>query len=347
MGEIKISEMIEADSVNKDDLIMIVQNGLNKKVKAEKIGTGRNATGDTLPIGSIMPYPKTTSPENWLVCDGSAVSRTTYSELFNVIGEDFGAGDGSTTFNLPNIKGKTVVGLDTSDTDFNVIGKTIGEKTHKLTVEELAKHKHYVVGNYMGTSGDNHTPQFTQKSYDWLDTQNDINAYTGGDKPHNNLQPSIVQNYIIKAKQSSGVVATVVDNLDSTSSTDALSANQGKNLNDKITGTVLYENTKGTTENITLNDLIENYRYFEIESYVGFAGANVYNNTGKLPLASKTRIHINSIFVGAGGELQVYNKRVSISGNQLTVISDRCLNNSGMTEGSYTYITKIVGYEKI
>ena len=88
-------------------------------------------------------------------------------------------------------KGRVPVGVDISQDEFNEIEKTGGEKTHKLTVEELAKHKHYVVGNYMGTSGDNHTPQFTQKSYDWIATQNDINAYTGGDKPHNNLQPYI------------------------------------------------------------------------------------------------------------------------------------------------------------
>lgn len=65
----------------------------------EEINGG--VTGDTLPIGSVVSYSKSKAPTNWLICDGSAVSRTTYSELFKVIGIIYGEGDGSTTFNLP------------------------------------------------------------------------------------------------------------------------------------------------------------------------------------------------------------------------------------------------------
>ena len=88
-------------------------------------------------------------------------------------------------------QGRVPVGVDISQDEFNGVEKTGGEKTHKLTVEELAKHKHRVVGNYEGTSGDKHTPQFTYKGYDWIDTQDDENVYAGGDQPHNNLQPYI------------------------------------------------------------------------------------------------------------------------------------------------------------
>lgn len=196
---------------------------------ADPTGQG-GVTGDTVPIGSITSYATSTAPENWLVCDGSEVSRTEYAELFNVIGEDFGAGDGSTTFNLPNIKGRTIVGLDTNDTDFNVIGKTLGEKTHKLTVAEMPSHKHNdgVTNNFFGQTGG-------QTSCIVLQDKSQGTTYaTGGDQPHNNIQPSFVGCYIIKAKQSAGVVATVVDNLESESETDALSAKQGKVLNKKI-----------------------------------------------------------------------------------------------------------------
>ena len=141
------------DYTNEDKAKLIPTGGTTGQVLAKKSDAdndvewvnqtgGGSATGDTLPVGSIMPYPKATAPENWLICDGSAISRTDYSELFNAIGTTFGEGDGSTTFNLPNIKGRTIVGLDTDDTDFNTIGKTLGEKTHTLTVAEMPEHNH-------------------------------------------------------------------------------------------------------------------------------------------------------------------------------------------------------------
>ena len=61
---------------------------------------GGAVTGDTLPIGSMLPYGNVNPPAGWLVCDGSAVSRTTYADLFSVIGTNYGEGDGTTTFNL-------------------------------------------------------------------------------------------------------------------------------------------------------------------------------------------------------------------------------------------------------
>ena len=84
--------------------------------------------GDTLPIGVILPLSSDTIPEGYLLCDGSEISRTTYATLFGVIGTTYGSGDGSTTFNLPNLKGKVPVGLNSSDTDFDTIGGTGGGK---------------------------------------------------------------------------------------------------------------------------------------------------------------------------------------------------------------------------
>lgn len=88
---------------------------------------------ESLPIGAIIPYPSKSIPEGFLECNGQAVSRTKYINLFNILETAFGSGDGSTTFNLPNIKGKTLVGLDSDDSDFNAIGKT-GRRKNTYTI---------------------------------------------------------------------------------------------------------------------------------------------------------------------------------------------------------------------
>ncbi len=83
-----------------------------------------------------------TPPIGYLVCDGTAVSRTTYASLFSVISTAYGIGNGTTTFNLPNIKGNVVVGRDSGQTEFDVLGETGGAKTHSLSVAEMPAHTH-------------------------------------------------------------------------------------------------------------------------------------------------------------------------------------------------------------
>lgn len=199
--------------------------------------------GDTLPIGAMVPYPSNTIPDNWLLCDGSAISRTTYSLLFSVLGTSHGSGDGSTTFNLPNIKGKTIVGRDSADTDFDTISETRGGKTHGHTVNVGGTKAKW---NNTATGGTLPSVSFTA-SYNGLSQDNGYNIEAGiaTNNTDSSIQPSIVENYIIKAKQSVGLIATVKDNLTSTSPTDALSANQGKVLNEKYTRHIMTAATSG------------------------------------------------------------------------------------------------------
>lgn len=68
---------------------------------------------DLIPPGAMMPYAGSTAPDGWLLCDGTAYSRATYANLFAAISTTFGSGNGSTTFNLPNTKGRTLVGAGT------------------------------------------------------------------------------------------------------------------------------------------------------------------------------------------------------------------------------------------
>ena len=147
-------------------------------MKIRKIANySTEVSSDSLPIGSIISFSSNSIPSNYLLCNGSAVSRKQYKQLFDIIGITYGAGDGSTTFNLPDLKGKVITGLNSEDEDFNILGKIGGEKTHKLKIEELP------IASFKasGSSGD------------W--------TFVGvsSTKPHNNLQPYIVTNYIIKA----------------------------------------------------------------------------------------------------------------------------------------------------
>jgi microcystin-dependent protein len=161
-----------------------------------------NGVGASLPVGSITQFAGSTAPSGFLICDGSAVSRTTFESLFNVLGVAYGEGDGSTTFNLPNLKGKIPVGYDGNDTDFNTLGNTGGEKEHTLTTNELPSHSHRQLYASNPTSG-SWGRDISGVNYNVISSP--INFYngifsgeTGENQAHNIMQPYVVVNYIIK-----------------------------------------------------------------------------------------------------------------------------------------------------
>jgi len=97
----------------------------------------------SIPVGGLTQYAGATSPSvNYAICDGAAVNRTTYATLFARIGTTYGSGDGTTTFNLPNVKGKVIAGRDSAQTEFDTVGETGGAKTHTLTSAEIPAHSH-------------------------------------------------------------------------------------------------------------------------------------------------------------------------------------------------------------
>lgn len=106
--------------------------------------SGAITGGGVVPAGAMMEYGGAAAPTGWLLADGSAVSRTTYAALFTAIGTAYGVGDNSTTFNLPNMKGRCARGFDSGTVSVNALGKTGGAETHPLTVAELAVHAHTV-----------------------------------------------------------------------------------------------------------------------------------------------------------------------------------------------------------
>lgn len=105
--------------------------------------------GDSTPIGTLLDFAGTNIPAGYLLCDGRAISRTEYSALFIAIGTTWGTGDGSTTFNLPNLCGRTTIGVGTitdssSNTATYSIATVSGEIKHTLTASEsgIAEHNH-------------------------------------------------------------------------------------------------------------------------------------------------------------------------------------------------------------
>jgi len=97
-----------------------------------------------LPIGAMIDYAAGSVPSGYLLCDGSAVSRTTYALLFNVIGTTWGNGDGVTTFNVPDFRRAVAVGSGGAGTGVlgNAVGNAGGAETHVISGTELPVHNH-------------------------------------------------------------------------------------------------------------------------------------------------------------------------------------------------------------
>ncbi len=184
-----------------------------------------------LPSGMVVPFAGPSGvaadagaagiPSGWLLCDGSPVSRTTYAALFAAIGINYGGGDGITTFNLPDMRGRTVIGAGHgTGLTARTLSQTVGEETHTLTTAELPAHTHGVAdpghthpvstpsgaafgvalngtacGVYCGTQ--QQSMAFAAASAGTATTNITIGA-TGGGGAHNTMQPSMVLNYLIK-----------------------------------------------------------------------------------------------------------------------------------------------------
>lgn len=158
-----------------------------------------------IPPGIIMDYGGSSAPSGWLLCYGQAINRNTYAALFAVIGTAFGSGDGSTTFNLPDARGRVSAGKDdmggasanrltnqSGGLNGDVLGATGGLETHTLTAAQMPSHTHSVnepvgqvlpAGPGVGAAGP-------------VSATTTGSAGSGG--AHNNVQPTIIFNKIIK-----------------------------------------------------------------------------------------------------------------------------------------------------
>ena len=202
------------------------------------------------PTGTVSDFAGLSAPSGWLMCYGQAISRTTYANLFSIIGTTFGAGNGSTTFNVPDLRGRVIAGQDdmggtsanrltgsvTGSIDGDVFGSTGGQEAHTLILTEIPSHNHnfndpghnhgvYDPGHSHGFPRDvvvtwNQNNQRTylgggsgqQLTWSQMGSTNGsgtgIGIYgnttgitiqpSGGDQPHNVVQPTMILNKIIK-----------------------------------------------------------------------------------------------------------------------------------------------------
>ena len=199
-----------------------------------------NPTVNGVETGMIFDYAGSSAPSGYLLCYGQAVSRTTYAALFAVLSTTFGAGDASTTFNLPDLRGRVIAGKDdmggtsadrltnqTGGLNGDTLGATGGAETHVLTEGQLAAHTH--AAGTIATASDGahvHSIDFTgvtshdtsgggkvasggsstetinafntQSSGAHTHTITGSTASTGSGTAHNNVQPTIILNKIIK-----------------------------------------------------------------------------------------------------------------------------------------------------
>jgi len=172
----------------------------------------RQDNGAFNPSGVMTMYGGTTAPRGWLLCDGTAISRTQFANLFGVVGTLYGTGDGSTTFNLPDMRGRVAVGQDTGSVrlnTWNTLGQSSGEQNHTLSIDEIPTHNHAFGGDdQIGPQGG--YTSISSFAYDATSTTigsagnymtksmyNGTTPVTGGGA-HNTMQPYAIFNYIIK-----------------------------------------------------------------------------------------------------------------------------------------------------
>jgi microcystin-dependent protein len=174
-----------------------------------------DTSGSLVPPGSLLMFAGASAPDGYLLCDGAAISRTTYNILFAAISTTYGVGNGTTTFNLPDFRGRGALGVGTgAGLTPRTIGDAGGFETVTLSTDEMPSHSH--THNANGGAGSGADPA-TGLAYSngantasgGLDVTNgELNLYTtpialslnntGGGDPHENMAPFLAVNFIIK-----------------------------------------------------------------------------------------------------------------------------------------------------
>lgn len=179
-----------------DPLSLATGDRVRVELSLRRVVIHGKANGEGTTSGEVRMTAAAAAPNGWLLCQGQSLLRSQYPALFAAIGTTYGAAD-STRFSLPDLRGRVAVGRDASQTEFDVLGETGGAKTHTLTEAQIPSHAHgqRVTANSGGPairldwSGDGSGQVYPQGV---------ATEPTGGGQPHNNLQPYLTLNYMIK-----------------------------------------------------------------------------------------------------------------------------------------------------
>lgn len=173
------------------------------------------AVSGAVAVGVVLPYAGSTAPSGYLLCYGQAISRTTYSDLFAITSTTYGAGDGSTTFNVPDLRGRVPAGQDDmggtsanrlTDQSGGLDGDTLGDTGGSEQVTLTSANIPSVAVTFSGLARNDGDSAATPLTYPVMGPSTTGsasgaswgNTTAGGTPAINNVQPTIILNYIIR-----------------------------------------------------------------------------------------------------------------------------------------------------